>query len=1174
MERTMNRLALGTVFLMTLSGIPGSGGSAADPESMDDPVIPSPAMVRASDGTFNNLIEISWDAVDGAGRYQVFRCLDRGNSCGPPIASPKRTTFDDTTATPGQLYYYRVRACTLAVCSKFSIANQGHMAAGLVAPVITRASDGAFDDHVEISWKAVGGAIDYQVFRCLDRGNTCGPPIASPKATRFDDPTGKPKQVYYYRVRACTTTGCSKFSIADPGYRGNEVKLTASDAADGDVFGRAVAISGDRAIVGAYGNDDYGNNTGSAYVFELDPSGVWIQQRKLLASDAAAGDKFGRSVAISGDRAIVGAPGKHDDANGSDSGSAYIFERDPAGNWIQQQKLLASDGTAYDYFGYSVAMSGDRAIVGAPENSIGDYENGTAYIFERDPTGNWTQQQKLSASDGHGGDEFGHSVAISGNRAIVGAYRDNYFSDTYWLGTGSAYVFERDSTGNWTQQQQLLASDAAEQFRFGWSVDISGDRAIIGAFSNSDGSAYVFERDASGVWGQQQKLWSSDRVDYDAFGFSVSISGERVIVGAHDNDDSGNSSGSAYIFERASTGNWTQQKLLAADGAAYDGFGRAVGIAGDRAIVGARGDDSGGLQSGSAYTFRLPLVPGRPTGVDASDGAHENRVVISWDAMEFAAVYQVFRCLDRGNSCGPPIASPKTTRFEDTGGNPEQVYYYRVRACMVTTCSKFSVADSGYRRRPSGVPQDVDASDGSHADRVVITWSVVESATRYQVFRCLDRGNSCGPPIASPKRTDFEDTGAGHGQIYYYRVRACSMSMCSKFSIADSGFRRVEYKLTASDAAFSDRFGGSVALSGDRAIIGAPHKDDNAQDSGSAYIFGLDPAGKWTQQHKLLASDPATRKYFGHAVAILGDRAIVGAYGNGVYGSYKGSAYIFERDPTGDWTQQQKLVASDAARDDRFGISVAISVDRIIVGASGNEHDGVPTGAAYVFERGATGNWTEQKLLASDGAADDYFGRSAISGDRAIVGAFGNDDNGERSGSAYIFERDAAGNWTEHQKLLAPDAADYDDFGVSVAISGDRVIVGERGSDDNASNSGAVYVFERDPSGNWIPKQKLFASVAVAEDNFGLSVAISGDRIIVGANGIDDGLDDPGAIYVFAQNFAGSWIQQYKLVASDRASLDRFGRSVMISGQRVIVGAYGNDDGGEESGSAYIFELP
>ncbi len=254
-----------------------------------------------------------------------------------------------------------------------------------------------------------------------------------------------------------------------------ELKITASDAAAADLFGQSVSIDGDYAIVGANGNDD----GGSAYIFKRSGT-TWSQQAKLTASDAAQNDDFGTSVSISGDYAIVGAHANDD--GGSYSGSAYIFVRSGT-NWTEQAKLTASDANGADEFGISVSIDGDYAIVGAYRDDDDGSDSGSAYIFVRSGT-NWTQQTKLTALDGGVGDVFGYSVSIDGDYAIVGSTGD----DDDGSNSGSAYIFVRSGT-TWTQQTKLTASDAAASDYFGDSVSFDGDYAIVGSSGiDDDGS--------------------------------------------------------------------------------------------------------------------------------------------------------------------------------------------------------------------------------------------------------------------------------------------------------------------------------------------------------------------------------------------------------------------------------------------------------------------------------------------------------------------------------------------------------------------------------------------------------------------------------------------------------------------------------------------------------------
>jgi hypothetical protein len=359
-----------------------------------------------------------------------------------------------------------------------------------------------------------------------------------------------------------------------------EQKIVASDRSANDRFGWSVAISGDYAMVGApYEDDDASGgatltDAGSAYIFVRSGS-TWTQQQKIVAGDRAVQDNFGYSVGISGDYAIVGAWSEDEDASGgatlANAGSAYIFVRSGS-TWSQQQKIVASDRAAVDYLGFSVAISGDYAMVGAwleDEDASGGATlsgAGSAYIFAR--SGNtWSQQQKIVANDRAASDQFGYSVAISGNYAIVGANLEdeNASGGATLTDAGSAYIFVR--SGNiWAQQQKIVASDRAVADQFGFSVAISGDYAMVGAYLEDEnasgsatlsdaGSAYIFVR-SGGSWSQQQKIVPSDRAVADQFGWSVAISGVYAIVGARleDEDASGantiTNSGSVYFYDQ------------------------------------------------------------------------------------------------------------------------------------------------------------------------------------------------------------------------------------------------------------------------------------------------------------------------------------------------------------------------------------------------------------------------------------------------------------------------------------------------------------------------------------------------------------------------------------------------------------------------------------------------
>ena len=382
-------------------------------------------------------------------------------------------------------------------------------------------------------------------------------------------------------------------------------KLLPNDGAAEDFFGISIAISGATAIVGARNDDDNGDFSGSAYLFDTTTG---RQIAKLLADDGAVFDLFGFSVAISpdgiGTTAIVGA--RSDDDNGADSGSAYLFDTTTG---RQLFKLLADDGAAFDQFGHSVAISGTIAIVGAIWDDDNGSNSGSAYLFD---TTTGRQIAKLLPNDGAADDNFGICVAISGATAIVGAW----FDDDNGTDSGSAYLFDISDPKNPVQIAKLVPDDGAPEDLFGNSVAISGAAAIVGAYWDNDngsasGSAYLFDTTTGR---QVAKLLANDGAADDLFGVSVAIGGATAIVGAVWDDHNGSNSGSAYLFD-TTTGRQIA-KLLPNDGAAFDNFGISVAISGATAIVGAFLDDDNGSNSGSAYLFDASVCP---WDLDAND---------------------------------------------------------------------------------------------------------------------------------------------------------------------------------------------------------------------------------------------------------------------------------------------------------------------------------------------------------------------------------------------------------------------------------------------------------------------------------------------------------------------------------------------------------------------------
>ena len=1025
-------------------------------------------------------------------------------------------------------------------------------------------------------------------------------------------------------------------------------KLTAFDGARLDEFGYSVAVDGDTVVVGAPREDANGESSGSAYVFTKPATG-WTTTStaaKLTASDGAADDRLGAwgSVAVDGDTVVLGA--YRDDDNGENSGSIYLFTKPASGGWVtatETVKLTASEGAANDRFGSSVAVDGDTVVVGAPGDDDNGSSSGSVYVYYE--VSDWT-----AVLDSGSGDTNATSYTVTGLTSgaaydfrirAVNAFAEGAASDIVTVNveppakptglaaaagdTQASLTWDDPSNSSITgyeylqaQAAKLTASDGTANAYFGNSVAVDGDTMVVGAYKDvndgvASGSVYVFTRQ-SGVWSEVAKLTASDGAAGDNFGESVAVDGDTVVVGARYDDDKGSKSGSAYVFMKPATG-WTTTstaaKLTASDGAVDGLFGMSVVVDGDTVLVGSPGDVG---YSGSAYVFTKPAAGWTTTSsfaakLTASDGG-------SWD------FFGVSVAMD-GDTVVAGALWDDANSIHDSGS--AYVFTKPATGWTTTNAAAKLTASDGVALAEFGRSVAVDGD------------TVVVGASR------------------------DNDNGERSGSAYLFTEPDTGWTTTSSFAA----------KLTASDGDADDWFGLSVALDGDTVVVSAHVDDDNGENSGAAYLFTEPSSGGWataTETVKLIASDGALGDGFGgHSVGVDGDTVVVGTHadddddngadsgsvyvyyevsdwtavpdsGSGdtnatsytVTGLTNGAAYDFRiravnafakgaasdivtvfvgppAKPTGltatagdtqaslTWddpsnstingyeyrlrAQTAKLTPTGGGGGDLFGHSVAVDGSTMVVGAPGEGND---TGAAYVFTR-QSGVWSEvAKLTASNGGGGDEFGNSvSLDGDTVVVGATGDDDNGSNSGAAYVFTKPANG-WASTStaaKLTGSDGAPRDDrFGYSVAVEGDTVVVSAYGDDDSGGGSGAAYVFVK-PATGWASTgtaAKLTASDGAGGDRFGKSVAVDEDTVVVGAWTDDDDGSNSGSAYLFTKPGTG-WataMETAKLTASDGDADDRFGTSVAVDGDTVVVGAWVDDDNGPYSGSVYLFDQP
>ena len=1251
-SHTVTGLTKGTTYTFTVRAVNGDGSTESDSRSVTiigQSAVPDSFTAVAGD----EQVWLGWRSPadftisgyeyrqkEGTGAFGVWQKIPGSRS---------GTTFHIVTGLSNDTSYtFQVRAANAAGESDASREQPATPGAASPAPGVPEgfAARQTGVGHVELTWVASSNPLNVTGYEFRQDNGSWTTISGSDSRTVSHSVTGLTQGVTYtFRVRAKNSAGNGASSGAesvivvtkpaapdsfaaeagdtqvgltwkDPGnasiakyqifqFPESIIKLISSDHDDEDELGWSVAVDDDTLVIGALGDDDTKDLSGSAYVFTR-VAGGWTQAGKLTASDPKVDAGFGHGVAVHGDTIVVGAYEEdHTDNNNpiNDVGAAYVFTR-PATGWAdmtQTARLTASDAAANDEFGTSVAVHEDTIVVGAPEEDIG--ARGSAYIFTK-PANGWADMPETAALRGQSnGDRFGRSVAVHGDTVVVGAFEENG-------ARGAAYVFIKPATGGWatdteTETAKLTASDRASNDRFGRAVAMDGDTIVIGApyhdyddpdnntndVSNS-GAAYVFIKPATGGWAtdtetETAKLTASDRAENDQFGYSVAVDGNTVVVGA-DRDDSNR--GSAYVFTEPQ-GGWTDTEgtdpLTAYDRSGNDRFGNFVAVDGDTVLVGAVGDDS---LKGSAYVFgtgEWADIPGSGAGtISHIARGLRNNVNYTFRVRAVNAA----GAGDASEADAKPVAAtfgpsrPADLTATQTGVG-------QVLLAWTASTEPLTVRHYQYKQ-----------DDGSGFGE----WIIIEGSDSRTASHTVT--GLVGPPPSVYTFTVGAVNGGGQNASEVESVTLEAQAAAPSEFTADVGDEQVKLswdnpgdstidkyqlsqidtsKLTASDGLRGDEFGISVAVDGNTAVIGA-YQDDHTDDgntignAGSAYVF-TKVSGVWRQVAKLTASDGDTSDEFGYSVAVNGETVVVGAHlddhtdGDGDTDDDEGAAYVFTKPANGwaDMTQTAKLTAFGAAANDEFGISVAVDGNTVLVGA--HQYDS-GKGAAYVFTKPYTG-WADSnetaKSIASDAAANDEFGISvALDGDNAVIGAYHDDhtDDGNtigNAGSAYVFTK-VSGVWSQKAKLIAVDGAANDEFGISVAVNGDTVVVGAR--QDDTSN-GAAYVFT-EVSGVWKHVAKLTADDGAANDEFGISVAVDGDTIVVGAHQDDDNGDLSGSAYVFTRDSAGGWRQRDKLTASDGEAGDRYGYSVGVSGDTVVVGAYSDDRNEANTGAAYFLRIP
>ena len=919
------------------------------------------------------------------------------------------------------------------------------------------------------------------------------------------------------------------------------VKITSSVGSDFDYFGESVSIDGDLAIIGSWLEDSQGGkDAGAARIFRR-VGAIWEEQTLLTASDGEAGDQFGYSVAINGDFAFVGAP-RDDNENGPFAGAVYVFERNGT-SWIEAGKIVAVEGALDDQFGYAIASRGNRLLIGAPGVSL---TKGAAYVYH-ETGGDWLFVNAIEASNGTSGDSFGSSVDIDDEYAVIGASNHD---EEGLVDAGAAYAFVFNGA-EWVEQAPLISADPAAGGAFGHAVSLSANYAIIGAPTEDIlgqeevGAAYVFQRNGA-AWNLLTKLTAFDGAAGDEFGYSVIARGDYAAIGARwHRNNSGEQAGAAYLYRRMEN-SWTSEaRLMAADAAVGDQFGSAVGFSNEQVIVGARWDDNErGRDAGAAYIF--------PVGGAGVPSLLANASEVDFGA-ESIGEDQEFSLSVANN--GTADLNVTSIRIEGDDASHFRLIQGAGSALLAPLASIEVVLE--FRPLSPGIKRAhlvVESNSPSSPERIELIGEGTEGLQPGVARILASRGGVA---------TSFGSTVAVHGD---YAIVGAEGQQDNEPGAAYI-FRRVNAEwvqqttLTALDGSPGDRFGSAVSISNTHAIVGAWNSDDA---TGAAYIF-IRSGTAWIQQAKIVASDGFPDDQFGRSVTIDGDFAVVGAWQNdNERGAAAGAAYIY-RLTSGVWNQYVKLLAADGQQGDRFGSAVEVKGGRVVVGAANGGFFG--EGRAYIYAW-QDPIWAPGGVLSPENAGlSAGFGSTvAIENDIAVIGAPNYDNAGSvDEGAVYIYQQELNGEWLLRSKLEATDGASGFEFGAAVAVQGNEVVIGAPGADNQR---GAVYTYSR--SGLvWLPADKIFPQQGQDGEAFGQALGYTGTDLIIGSpensniNGTNAGL-----VYLYNRSIS-SWSFDSTLLATNRLIQPLFGSSVAIRGDLAVIGAKGKET---DSGAAYVYE--
>ena len=1002
-----------------------------------------------------------------------------------------------------------------------------------------------------------------------------------------------------------------------------------------------------------------------------------------------AGDQFGQAVAIDGDRIAVGAPGDDGDSGGN-TGAVYIFRRFATTGWVIEHEIVDTKFNftrleSGDKFGGSLALSGNRLAVGASGDDVtGKDDAGAVYIF-RLVDSTWELEQEIS--DGNNGftslsagDKFGTTVALDGRWLAVGAIDDD---GTTRDDTGAVYTFQRSRT-IWDFKQKI--SDESTDFKsleagdqFGSALSLEGRTLVVGADQTTrssirSGAAYIFTKGLyNDIWSFQQEisrgnsgLAATTIKAGDQFGVSVSLSGSRLAIGASGTDTTGmTDTGAVYTFKKSGS-SWTLEQELSYDVGSLnflrqaDALGATVALEGDWLVTGAPMDDgvivasnskTKGTNTGTVYVFKKD----NNVWVDHAQ-LRNTRAEVKTDSWQHSSSLADADASTCDSSVTFDTAGANEYEFIANPNNNDKWVCFRVLA--KDTDDVYSYL--GYQFDFAGPTFPEKMMVGVDTLAVTVADESLRGNGRWSPGIPAVNPN-CSALGSSETRTFWRFTSIVLGDTKKYHNAYYGAKYCNrKGDNGDNSARvRVQASLpiavsqtattvTAStpervnpDLSEKDEFGNSVSLDGDWMAVGA-HKTDStgANDSGAVYIFKKNASNVWVLKGKLDGDNIgshslAANDQFGYSVSLNGGRLAVGAPFDDVTvgGNTKnntGAVYIFKKIEGDTWSFEDAVDATDLTEISagaEFGFSVSLNGDYLAVGAPGNKFvdcdentgpHGYGNDEVYIFKRETGNNWNKKQkinrssVVTSLDIENHTAGQSAalgnavsLDGDRLVIGVSNYDlsnypshpicqKEANEAGAIVIFNRTGE-SWSLEHTFTATTATgspikEGDNLGTSVSLNGNYLVAGAPGDNAGTSNGnyGAVHILKRTNSG-WGDRFEInrnSVSDLSTTSGFGTAVSLDGDRLVVGAPKHDPTrgatkLNNPGAVYIFSRTSGNTWSLEKQLsanltgnilvdAASDNYAWEAnafFGGSVAVDGDHFAAGAVGDEGAAYSDGT-------